>query len=368
MNRDQLVTGLHALADRGSSTIGARSVVDAAQRAATARRRRRARWASGTAVTVVAALLVAAALAVGRGGSDGQDVASGDQTTSDRPTTSMTPTTVGREAETTAPAPASPPLGPDEIVVTTGTSLSGPRATGGSVVVLSATGREPRPVDGIEGLVSAAAVDPSGTRIVYSSNGGRTFVYNLVDGSTTELTALDGASTPTWDPSGQHVAAIRGGRVIILAPSRQEGRTLPIEQALLASWSPDGTELAVAHGDPVSVTIISVDGATQRPFAPVAGEVAGPSWSPDGSTIAFTDGETNTIHLASPDGGDVRQLTTCEDPCTEDLVPTWSSDGQQIAFARNFGGRRQVFMVSVRDGATFPLTNDDQDYVFPDWR
>jgi tricorn protease len=71
----------------------------------------------------------------------------------------------------------------------------------------------------------------------------------------------------------------------------------------------------------------------------------------DKDKIAFVYG--GDIWLVGADGGAARRLTA--DP-GEELFPKFSPDGKQIAFTGQYGGNRQVFVISVDGGAPRQLT------------
>ena len=94
-----------------------------------------------------------------------------------------------------------------------------------------------------------------------------------------------------------------------------------------------------------------------------------PSWSPDGQKIAFSgkiDGNME-IFVVSPDGERLKKLT---ENGARDYYPSWSPDGQLIAFVsdRNAGFRSQIHVMTA-DGeylkqlSDLHLAND----VDPDW-
>jgi hypothetical protein len=71
-------------------------------------------------------------------------------------------------------------------------------------------------------------------------------------------------------------------------------------------------------------------------------EPGGIDWSPDGNQIVFNAGSgpnteghyTHKLYVINADGSDLRQITEGE---TTDLDPSWSTDGEWIAFQRDCG-------------------------------
>jgi Tol biopolymer transport system component len=102
------------------------------------------------------------------------------------------------------------------------------------------------------------------------------------------------------------------------------------------AWDRSSTRLAVAtvtSGRPAIAIIEAATGKRQREI-PVADvdEVFNPTWSPDGNSIAFTGLTRGLTDLFVYDlqNSSLRRLTN--DPYA-DLTPAWSPDGRRIAFA-----------------------------------
>lgn len=79
------------------------------------------------------------------------------------------------------------------------------------------------------------------------------------------------------------------------------------------------------------------------------------AWSRDGSWMALAkdiDGNTD-IYVVRPDGDGERRLTV--DPA-EDITPTWSPDGREIAF-RRMGTNGGLWTIDVETGSVEQLTD-----------
>jgi polyisoprenoid-binding protein YceI len=138
---------------------------------------------------------------------------------------------------------------------------------------------------------------------------------------------------------------------------------------LWPTWSPDGSRLAFAQGegDSSSIWVMNANGKNGRAlteddlvedatFTPDEF----PTWSPDGERIAYTtflpDGNDD-IFVMNADGSSPTRLTSGPEYDTD---PDWSPTGRLIAFSRDGdiytmspdgSGARQLTRGSARDGA-----------------
>jgi eukaryotic-like serine/threonine-protein kinase len=131
-----------------------------------------------------------------------------------------------------------------------------------------------------------------------------------------------------------------------------------------ARLSPDGRRLAFAsarakgEGELHDVWIAGADGSNpqQLTHGP-GGDQGSPYWSPDGRRIAFDSrGEDFHIHLwmIDADGGAPRRLTA---EVGDQVVPTWSHDGQWIYYSWWQGNTRDIWRMPADGGTPERLTH-----------
>jgi Tol biopolymer transport system component len=176
--------------------------------------------------------------------------------------------------------------------------------------------------------------------------------------------APDSASIayPGWAPDGRvgiYVADVTSGVSRFL-----EGST---EAAGFPAWSPDGRTIAYRSFDGRStlLTITEAIGGNPEELVGVAGDVDAFTqigWSPDGSALVYhrpheEHGAQTVIAVYHLDEGE-HVVSSGERPAT---APTWSTDGQQIAYVEDIldvAGAiraRELLIASVDGEAHRPL-------------
>ena len=190
---------------------------------------------------------------------------------------------------------------------------------------------------------------------------------------------------PSWSPDGKRIAFVsyreaewpnydiyvmdtNGGNPRRLTNNRQIDKS--------PSWSPDGKRIAFVstRAGNSEIYVMGANGGKQRNLTNDRLDDSSPAWSPDGKRIAFVsdrdwildkDGwPTNEIYVMDADGGNEQRLT---ENGVYDWEPSWSPDGERIAFTSYRDRNAAIYVMDVDGGNQRRLTNNRRGDVSPAW-
>jgi TolB protein len=200
---------------------------------------------------------------------------------------------------------------------------------------------------------------------------------NSVDNGEADVGPLPAPVPITPDENGRIAYSLSTGSGVELHSMTPEGNgdrviSTPPGDPWDASWSPDGSKLAVTifpagEGDR-SIWVMNSDGSDAHQIA-AADNVSVASWSPDGETVAYsasTGGQTE-IHLVAVDGTEDRTVHDQEATGTFAIFSAEvSPDGRKILFDRGTDAGFDIYVMNVNGTDARRLTTTGTDYN-PDW-
>lgn len=174
-------------------------------------------------------------------------------------------------------------------------------------------------------------------------------------------------------PSGNRVAVEFRGEILTLPREKGDDRNLTQSTGVherSPAWSPDGKSIAYFSdaGGEYALHLAPQDGREPPRVLPVAGAgfYSDPQWSPDSRWISFRD-NSHSIHVLEIATG--RQVKVSEDVVygpAPALHHAWSPDSRWLAYTRNTPTFfNQVFLYSVADGKSYPVTDGLADATSP---
>lgn len=209
-----------------------------------------------------------------------------------------------------------------------------------------------------------AARAPKTEKIAFSSNrSGNWDIYIMnPDGSQQERLTRNNAGnySPVWSPTGEQILFVsdRNGHrdLYVMDADGHQVRQVFRKSALRMepTWSPDGDRIAFHTDTPQwSIQTATIHGGNVKQIALAEWRGGNPSWSANGNEIAFVGnvGGTRRILIAKLGSGGVRTFLPKE--LSWMYSPTWSPDGDKLAFSwLKWGiGNKNAIFVANRDGS-----------------
>lgn len=199
-------------------------------------------------------------------------------------------------------------------------------------------------------------------------------VIDLRSGATRRITSRPGAEgSGEWSPNGRWIyfswIRRRGVDVYRVRPTGGEWQRVtsggPDEYSIALSPSGDRIAFSTVSGD---IHVMNSDGSGQeRLTSGRAYADDSPTWSPDGDWLAFVrqandeTGDTQ-IYKVSSIGAEVVRVS---DVLLGAKYPAWSPEGKHIAFA--YGGNFDIVAVPADGGSIERLTRGPREDLHPSW-
>ncbi|HMI30313.1 MAG TPA: hypothetical protein VK527_01130 [Candidatus Limnocylindrales bacterium] len=243
------------------------------------------------------------------------------------------------------------------------------------------------------------APSPDGKWIAFTSDregrgGTQVFIMPAEGGEARQITHEPDsarAGTPSWAPDGKSLLFVstRGKRHNVYSIPFEGGTPRQLTHApgssRFATYSPDGKRIAfysnrIRPGEIFGFNIFVMENSGEREsdlakqITNSKGSPGHPTWSPDGKWIAFvakpydsTKQQTmqgnvvftkyNVYKVPSRGGKGIRLTRgSIDGQAIEDTWPSWSPDGKWIAFGRQIGAKRDIWVLDVTTNRAFPLT------------
>jgi TolB protein len=318
-----------------------------------------------------------------------------------------TPTIIPTSTNTPTPVPT--PIGGGGLIAFSsmrlGSSYSNPAM---DIVVLDPNDGATMAMTGGENnhFNSSPSWSPDGSEIIFTKidgfasigTGGHLYSIDLANGEEFEVESPFGSGLyhPSWSLQNEIIVSRSAGREYpqLWLSSSEEGDwgaiTPEISFQFNPVWSPDGNSYAFsgAPGEIYSrwfetifggfrltgydihqrdIWLVDVKTGQMTQLTDSEKDEFDPSWSPDGQKLAFVseEGEQNTeIFVVNHDGSNRIQLT---DNKSEDIHPTWSPDGQMLAYASNREGAFDIYVMDASGENLVRMTDNLMDDLEPIW-
>jgi TolB protein len=222
-------------------------------------------------------------------------------------------------------------------------------------------------------IVDAAMGTPgcAATRILFAIDGN----LHRIDQDGSDFTQVRAGGdhsilSPAWDHAGQRIAYMefRSGHGQLFVQDAVSGRRRAVTNGttldFTPAFSPDGKTMvfsrAIEEGTDVYTLNIKDNCCLQRLTVGRFSDNLSPTYSPDGQRIAFISTRSGLpqLYVMSPDGTDQQLFAPFDYGVTgSSNAPDWSPDGQSVIFHRDVAGTLQVFVLDARTRSVRQLTS-----------
>lgn len=119
----------------------------------------------------------------------------------------------------------------------------------------------------------------------------------------------------------------------------------------MPQWSPDGASVALLHtrAGNTDVVVVDLKSGEGVNVSGTAGAERDLAWSPDGSVLLFSSQQGGNFDICAYTVED-QSVDCLTDTADDDFFPVWKPDATQVAFCRYKNGRNRVFTMDADGG------------------
>lgn len=215
------------------------------------------------------------------------------------------------------------------------------------------------------------------TLAVVACSGGEPPREAAADTTSTPPPPADAVLGASWSHDGSRLAVTwkRGRRARIfglfgpakdtILPTPSRGLPVTSAEGSDASWAPDGLWMAFAttRGGNSEIYRARPDGTGPENLTRNPADDGEPAYAPNGRRIAFTsdrDGHGTRLYLMNADGTDPHAVDPAGVPSDADqLHPAWSPDGRVLAFTARRGAVVSIWVDTLSGGGSGKVASGD---------
>ncbi len=250
------------------------------------------------------------------------------------------------------------------------------------IFMIKANGRGLKRITSKKSSDHTPSFSPDGKKMVFASSSSGNKDLFVMDLEKDELSRLvetpEDERDPVWSNDGDRIyfSATKEGNedIYFYSFSTQKISRVTEERwrQILPGLSPDGKKLALSVNKGWGWHVYLLD-LLSRELTQLSdkGGNCRPTWSPDGQNIAFVstrDDRRGEVYVMNSDGTEVRRITYAGD--THDYDPAWSPDGQHLVYNRATDKKRgpwNLWIIDLNKNQKAQLTDHPSTNKFSDW-